>query len=184
MSEEKPLDGNQKRKLRLKREEQARRDHRKRLSGVDDPLAAYRDIGPPPKDPVETLVWVQNVMKAAMYEVMLDPVITAEKRWSLLADFGAKLGMTHSKTILQARVAKVVKKDKELRDPSGGLELLPHDFVRPDTARSGASTGDEQPLLGPMSNPETRQDEGSTSICGGDLGSSAEEVLASLEESK
>jgi hypothetical protein len=59
-------------------------------------------LGPPPKDdPIKALVYAQNVLVLSMQDIAQDPSIDPERRWRLLGDLAAKVGMTHSRSVLQ-----------------------------------------------------------------------------------
>jgi hypothetical protein len=105
--------------------------HLARMSGAftardpvrDDRLA---ELGPPPSDPTQMLVWAQRGMAFALWEVLTHPSIEPERRIRLISDIGAKLGMTHAKALVQHRLAEVAGR------VFGGVET-PSDALVPVT---------------------------------------------------
>jgi hypothetical protein len=74
-------------------------------------------LGPPPTDdPTKALIYAQNVLVLTLKDIAEDPTIEPERRWRLLADLAAKVGMTHSRSVIQNEI-NVVK--KSLGTPSG-----------------------------------------------------------------
>jgi hypothetical protein len=92
-------------------------------------------LGPPPTDdPNKAMAYAQNALTLAMQDVASDPSIEPERRWRLLADMAAKIGMTFSRTQVQHDLNQVKKRLSITTDPSGGGKPL-LGIVKPATAR-------------------------------------------------
>lgn len=65
------------------------------------------ELGPPPKDPTQVLVYAQRVMAHALYEVISNPALDPERKLRWVAELGSKLGMTHAKTLVEAKLAVI-----------------------------------------------------------------------------
>lgn len=168
MSDKKPS-GFENQLRRRAEEERNRREDSKRRSGCEDPLAAYKAMGVPPEDPTQALIWAQRCMLAALYEVINDPYITARDRWKLISDLGSKVGMTHSKTLVQSRLKKAKEKIDGKKDLSGGLDRF--DVIdRPATARTRNVGQPGEPSPGHLLSAPTGEDEGDPSDSGGSVG--------------
>jgi hypothetical protein len=50
---------------------------------------------------MRALIYAQNVLVLSMQDIAQDPSIDPERRWRLLGDLAAKVGMTHSRTLMQ-----------------------------------------------------------------------------------
>ena len=83
-----------------------------RMSGAftqHDPTRQERlaQLGPPPTDPTQALVWAQRCMVFALHEVISNPSLDPERRLRWIAELGGKLGMTHAKTLVQHKLDEV-----------------------------------------------------------------------------
>jgi hypothetical protein len=92
-------------------------------------------LGPPPKDdPIKALVYAQNVLVLSMQDIAQAPSIDPERRWRLLGDLAAKVGMTHSRSVLQNELDTVKQRVLGSRQQATGPEPLAG-VDRPSTAR-------------------------------------------------
>jgi hypothetical protein len=92
-------------------------------------------LGPPPKDdPTKALIYAQNVLVLTMQDIAQDPTIEPERRWRLLADLAAKVGMTHSRSVLQNELNTVKQRLLGPKAQSSGPQSLVG-ISRPSTAR-------------------------------------------------
>jgi hypothetical protein len=92
-------------------------------------------LGPPPTDdPTKALVYAQNVLILTIQDIAQDPTIEPERRWRLLADLAAKVGMTHSRSVLQNEINVVKKKLLPPAEKARGTRSL-EGVTRPPTAR-------------------------------------------------
>jgi hypothetical protein len=116
-----------------------------RLGGAfaqGDPDRAHilETLGPPPiDDPMKALEYAQNVLILTLRDIAEDPSIEPERRWKLLADLAAKVGMTHSRAVVQNQINAVKKRlghstiaAFSSTKPLAGIE-------KPKTARRGKS---------------------------------------------
>src|SRR6185312_3876955 len=79
--------------------------------GESDRAHLTEVLGPPPTDdPTKALVYAQNVLILTMKDIADDPSIEPERRWRLLADLAAKVGMTHSRSVLQNEINLVKRR--------------------------------------------------------------------------
>ena len=83
-----------------------------RMSGAFVQHDAARDqriaaLGAPPEDPTLALVWAQKTMILALHEVVTNPSLDPERRLRWIAELGGKLGMTHSKTVVESKLDAV-----------------------------------------------------------------------------
>jgi hypothetical protein len=92
-------------------------------------------LGPPPTDdPMRALIYAQNVLVLSMQDIAQDPSIDPERRWRLLGDLAAKVGMTHSRTLMQNELDTV--KQRVLGPREGAATSQPLASVpKPATAR-------------------------------------------------
>jgi hypothetical protein len=88
-----------------------------RIGGAfaSDPGDRIRNIelilGPPPAgDPLKAMEYAQGVLLLSMQDVASDPSLDPERRWRLLADMAAKVGMTFSRAQVQADLDKVKRR--------------------------------------------------------------------------
>ena len=101
-------------------------------------------LGPPPDDPTLALVWAQRCMIFALSEVVSHPTLDPERRLRWIAEIGGKIGMTHSKTLVQAKLDEVTVRLCGAGEPQSE-ELAPAVAVAwPADSRTGAGdTADE-----------------------------------------
>lgn len=66
--------------------------------------ASIATLGPLPDDPTLGLVYAQKCMLLTLQEVALNVSIDPEKRIRWIADIGAKIGITHAKTLIQHKL--------------------------------------------------------------------------------
>lgn len=127
--------------------------HLARMSGAfaqHDPIREQRvaEIGPPPTEPTQMLVWAQRSMALALWEVMTHPSIEPERRIRLITEIGAKLGMTHAKALVEARLAELGRR------VFGGAETASSDLSPISDADwydpPGAGGGDDRGQTGPL----------------------------------
>jgi hypothetical protein len=114
-------------------------------------------LGPPPKDdPTKALIYAQNVLVLSMQDIAQDPSIDPERRWRLLGDLAAKVGMTHSRTVLQNELDTVKQRVLGPNEQATGPQTLA-DVARPPTARKPAALRivDESP--GPNESPDSEE---------------------------
>lgn len=79
--------------------------------GESDRAQLTEMLGPPPTDdPTKALIYAQNVLVLTMKDIAEDPTIEPERRWRLLADLAAKVGMTHSRSVLQNEINLVKRR--------------------------------------------------------------------------
>ena len=79
--------------------------------GESDRARLTEVLGPPPTDdPTKALIYAQNVLILTMRDIADDPSIEPERRWRLLADLAAKVGMTHSRSVLQNEINLVKRR--------------------------------------------------------------------------
>jgi hypothetical protein len=79
--------------------------------GEQDRTHLTEVLGPPPTDdPTKALIYAQNVLILTMKDIADDPSIEPERRWRLLADLAAKVGMTHSRSVLQNEINLVKRR--------------------------------------------------------------------------
>jgi hypothetical protein len=92
-------------------------------------------LGPPPTDdPMRALIYAQNVLVLSMQDIAQDPSIDPERRWRLLGDLAAKVGMTHSRTLMQNELDTVKERVLGAREAATTPRPLAS-VPRPSTAR-------------------------------------------------
>jgi hypothetical protein len=124
-------------------------------SNRENPLAT---LGPLPTDPTEALIYAQKAMIVALSEVVANPNIDPERRLRWISEIGGKIGMTHAKALMQAKLARVTKTLAASKDISGGPQLI-SGIVRPATARGGAGGGRGISAARHLSDPPSSEDE-------------------------
>jgi hypothetical protein len=65
------------------------------------------ELGPPPDDPTQALVYAQRVMVHSLHEVAINTALDPERRLRWIAELGSKLGMTHAKALIEERLGVV-----------------------------------------------------------------------------
>jgi len=94
-------------------------------------------LGPPPTDdPMKALLYAQNVLVLTMKDIAEDPSIEPERRWKLLADLAAKVGMTHSRAVVQQQINTVKKRLGQSTSESVSTTKSLTGVERPKTART------------------------------------------------
>jgi hypothetical protein len=97
--------GHQGRKRRRSEAARRRSDEakRKRLAGESH----YRDLPPPPENPVDAVAWANRVGALMLYEIINDPVLDAPTRWRLGSELIAKIGLTSGKAHTSRRLQEL-----------------------------------------------------------------------------
>jgi hypothetical protein len=106
-------------------------------------------LGPPPTDdPVRALIYAQNVLVLSMQDIAQDPSIDPERRWRLLGDLAAKVGMTHSRTQMQNELdtvkQRVLGPRQEATAPQP-LKSVPKPATRKPSLRVVEHSDDDPP---------------------------------------
>ena len=97
-------------------------------------------LGPPPvNDPTKALIYAQQVLVLSIEDILSDPTMDPEKRYWLLGDLSAKVGITHAKALVEDKLDKVTRRLLVAKDRSGGTVSLVG-VKLPATARGGART--------------------------------------------
>lgn len=65
------------------------------------------ELGPPPTEPTAMLVWAQRAMAYGLYDVLTNPALVPERKLRWIAELGSKLGMTHSKSLVEAKLSLI-----------------------------------------------------------------------------
>jgi hypothetical protein len=128
--------------------------HLARMSGgfvQHDPArdARVQQLGPPPEDPTQALVWGQRCLMLQIDEVTRSAVIDPERKIRLVGDLVAKLGMTHAKVLVESRLAELGRRLLPTTSTAteDDLEEI-EDLAWPDTARAGRRDGGDGALSG------------------------------------
>lgn len=155
--------GAQKRRERREREEAVRRAEAAGAGGdasLPPHLEQYARLGPPPLDPVATIAWANAAGAVLLWETLTDTQIDARERRRVAADLIAKIGMTHSRAHVEARLAEIERKvygaqpdnaskvDKVMIIPARGTPLYDAWLARgdiPTQAPEGVSICEEPP---------------------------------------
>lgn len=106
--------------------------------------ARVAELGPPPSDPTQALVWGQRCLVLQLDEVMRNPAIEPERKTRLVADLVAKLGMTHAKALVEAKLDAIEGRLLRGAEPDGD-QLEEWDGALPPTARLGAGDAQREP---------------------------------------
>ena len=98
-------------------------------------------LGPPPTDdPTKALIYAQNVLVLTIQDIAQDPSLEPERRWRLLADLAAKVGMTHSRAVVQNQINIVKKRlGPTGQDAARTMQSL-EGVAKPKTARKKTPT--------------------------------------------
>jgi hypothetical protein len=103
--------------------------------GQSDREEMVKALGPPPTgNPTKALLWAQDVLLLSLQDIATDPSIEPERRWRLLADLAAKIGFTHSRTLLQDEINTVKQRVLGSSAEASRPQALA-DIPRPSTAR-------------------------------------------------
>jgi len=131
--------------------------------------ARVAELGPPPSDPTQALVWGQRCLVLQLDEVMRNPSIEPERKTRLVADLVAKLGMTHAKALVEAKLDAI-----EGRLLGAGQddadELEEFHGALPPTSRLGAGDAEREPDARPGAAAAPPNDEGDLAGGGGKMG--------------
>jgi len=96
--------------------------------------ARIAELGPPPLDPTQALIWGQRCLVLQLDEVMRNPAVDPERKVRLVGDLVAKLGMTHAKTLVEAKLERVTRQLEPPIDVTAELTPLAG-IDKPATAR-------------------------------------------------
>lgn len=133
-------------------------------------------LGPPPTDdPTKALIYAQNVLVLSLQDIAADPTMDPERRYRLLADLSAKVGMTHAKALVQHKLETVTKRLGVAKDKSGRLEST-RGVVLPAAARRGGRVLGQPPVRGPDADPAAPEDARDSSGGGGPVGPAGPKV--------
>jgi hypothetical protein len=64
-------------------------------------------LGPPPRDPTNALLYAQRVMIDALHEVATNGSLDPERRLRWVAELGSKIGLTHAKALVEAKLEAI-----------------------------------------------------------------------------
>lgn len=110
--------------------EQARAEESARLAAggeLPEHVKQFLAAGPPPlNNPVQGVLWANNVAMAMLQSVLSDPVMPFEKRLRYASEFIGKIGLLHSKAHMQKRLADLSKEDEPEEDKDA---LEPNPFA-------------------------------------------------------
>jgi hypothetical protein len=117
------------RKQRRQRDAEARADEaaRRAASGAGPPphLVAFANLGPTPEDAALGLVWSARAGRELLRSVLLDPVITEDKRRAQATALLKALGTLIPREAYEQRIEALRRKIYGYRDPPDGLEPYP-----------------------------------------------------------
>jgi hypothetical protein len=109
-----------------------------------DRKVALAQLGPIPKDPTAALTWTQQVMLRTIAEVYSDATIDPLTRARYIAELGGRMGMTHAKALVEARLDAI---EQRLMPPADAASRLEADTTSwPATSRLGAGDPDNVPI--------------------------------------
>lgn len=132
--------------------------------------ARLAELGPPPSDPTQALVWGQRCLVLMLDEVMRNPAVEPERKTRLVADLVAKLGMTHAKALVEAKLDAI--EGRLLGAGEADAEQLEEfDGALPATSRLGSGDTGREPHDRPGAPPSPPDDPGDTAGGGGTVGS-------------
>lgn len=118
--------------------------------------AVLAELGPIPDDPTQALVWTQRVMLRTIAEILADPTIDPERRARYIGDLGGKIGMTHAKTLVEAKLDTIEQRVSPPTDDASRLEADTTDW--PATSRLGAGDTGDEPLCRPGAEAPSEED--------------------------
>jgi hypothetical protein len=97
-------------------------------------------------------------MLFALNEVVSNPAIDPERRLRWIAEIGSKIGMTHAKTLMQAKLDEVASRVLGPGETHAD-EMEPADRITwPSTSRFGAGDAGDLPPGGPGAGPSSAED--------------------------
>lgn len=118
--------------------------------------AILDELGPIPDDPTQALVWMQRAMLRTVAEIIADPTIDPERRARYIGDLGGKIGMTHAKALVEAKLDTIEQRVTPPLDDACRLEADTTDW--PATSRLGKRDASDEPLCRPGAEAPTRED--------------------------
>lgn len=127
-------------------------------------------LGPPPDDPTRALVWGQRCLVLVLDEVMRNPAVEPERKTRLVAELVAKLGMTHAKALVEAKLDAIEGRIYGAPERDAD-ELEAWDGALPATARLGAGDPGREPPHRPGAPAAPPDDPGDLVGGGGKVGS-------------
>jgi hypothetical protein len=103
---------------------------------ADEYLAAVRELGPPPNDPIATIVWSNRLAALTAWHAAIDPLrrTAAVRRRAVLEAIRA-IGATNSKAVDKDQMRKIGKRLGLVDKDEDGLEAFPEDAPPPLRAR-------------------------------------------------
>ena len=134
--------------------------------------AAVRALGHIPKDPTKVLMWAQQCMLLALQDVMTSPDIEPERRLRWVKEFGAAIGMTHAKALVEDKLDRLEGRvyGSAAEPPSDDLSPL-EGIEFPSYSGFGASDDGSRSLPGHGPDPHPPEDGGGAAGGGGSVGS-------------
>lgn len=114
------------------------------------------ELGPVPDDPTLALVWMQKVMLRTVAEILADPTIDPERRARYVGDLGGKIGMTHAKALVEAKLDTIEQRITPPVDDASRLEADTTDW--PPTSRLGKLDAGHDPLRRPGAEAPSGED--------------------------
>lgn len=99
-----------------------------KMSGAFIQRSSERDrviteIGPPPTDPSQALLYNNRILTWTLWEVFRDDNLDVERRVRLIGDLGAKLGIVQPRTELEAKLARLEAHAAKEVEPVDGEEI-------------------------------------------------------------
>jgi hypothetical protein len=114
------------------------------------------ELGPVPDDPTQALVWMQRVMLRTVAEILADPTIDPERRARYIGDLGGKIGMTHAKALVEAKLDTIEQRVSPPTDDASRLEADTTDW--PANSRLGKRDAGDEPVRRPGAETPTGED--------------------------
>lgn len=118
--------------------------------------AIVAELGPIPDDPTQALIWTQRVMLRTIVEILADPTIDPERRARYIGDLGGKIGMTHAKTLVEAKLDTLEERVTPPTDATCRLEADTTDW--PANSRLGAVHASDEPVRRPGAEAPSPED--------------------------
>jgi len=115
-------------------------------------------LGPPPDDPTQALVWAQRCMVQALSEVVFNPSLDPERRLRWIAELGGKLGMTHAKALVEAKLDELSGRLCESARPDEDTLAATARLDWPATSRFGSGDASHVAAAGSGAAPATTED--------------------------
>jgi len=116
------------------------------------------ELGPPPDDPTLALVWAQRCMVFALSEVISHPTLDPERRLRWIAEIGGKIGMTHAKALVQAKLDEVTVRLSGTGESQSEALAPAGEVAWPADSRAGARDAADESGRGPDAGPSAEQD--------------------------